>query len=338
VTIEFHCPHCDKLLKTPDDKAGVRANCPGCGQTVTVPEPMAEAALADESFAESEHVPDVVDAGAATRSDTKPCPMCGAMIKKAATRCRFCGEALTGRLQSHAPGGRGPTRIDAGEVLSQTWRLYKKHIIFVIAGVMIWIGIPVGVQLVLGFVQQIVLIGFGGPVAPGAAPPMGAVVASLGVSLVSIVINIVAQNLLEAGGRRFLIRIGQGGDPEIADLFTGMPYVWRFFWGGLLYGIAVGFGLLLVLVPGIIIMLMFWPFFYIIVDRNVGVIESLQQAREITAENYMAVFLLALAGIGINLLGMLAICFGLIFTVPFTFLMFGVAYCSMTGQLATAQE
>lgn len=37
--IEFHCPHCDKLLKTQDDKAGWQVNCPGCGGPLTVPNP-----------------------------------------------------------------------------------------------------------------------------------------------------------------------------------------------------------------------------------------------------------------------------------------------------------
>ncbi|MAG94651.1 MAG: hypothetical protein CMJ48_13030 [Planctomycetaceae bacterium] len=37
MAIEFNCSHCDKLLKTPDDKAGRGAKCPGCGEMITVP-------------------------------------------------------------------------------------------------------------------------------------------------------------------------------------------------------------------------------------------------------------------------------------------------------------
>src|SRR5262245_21753461 len=50
VTIEFHCPTCQKLLRTADDKAGVRARCPGCGEVVTVPEASAAASF-DDMFA-----------------------------------------------------------------------------------------------------------------------------------------------------------------------------------------------------------------------------------------------------------------------------------------------
>ena len=38
------------------------------------------------------------------------------------------------------------------------------------------------------------------------------------------------------------------------------------------------------------------------------------------------------AGAGVNLLGLLAVCVGLIFTIPLTMLFFPVAYCHMTGQ------
>jgi phage FluMu protein Com len=106
MTIEFHCPHCDKLLKTADDKAGVSATCPGCGEPVVVPSAAESSALVEQSFssqasrpANAGSAPASPDAAAeaADAGTTRDCPMCGERIKAAATRCRFCGEDLKNR-------------------------------------------------------------------------------------------------------------------------------------------------------------------------------------------------------------------------------------------------
>src|SRR5262249_41783416 len=150
MTIEFHCPYCQKLLKTADDKAGVRANCPGCGEPITVPEPVHEAAQADSSLGAAEDAAagaptaGLGGVGAAERgltseerpsADTKNCPMCGASIKAAATRCRFCGESLVDQ------GSGAPAEIEAGDVLSRTWELYQTKLGLLIGSSLILIGI-----------------------------------------------------------------------------------------------------------------------------------------------------------------------------------------------------
>jgi hypothetical protein len=110
--IEFHCPHCDKLLKTPDSKAGVRANCPGCGQLVTVPDEPPMVDIAEEAPGFDDSPPPVPSAPTSTqrtasasgRAGTIPCPMCGEQINRAAVRCRFCGENLS-------PSSRGRRNV-----------------------------------------------------------------------------------------------------------------------------------------------------------------------------------------------------------------------------------
>jgi hypothetical protein len=114
MTIEFHCPHCDKLLKTADDKAGVSATCPGCGEPVVVPTARESNALSDQSLSSpAAHPPDAgspppASVGPVDADVTRDCPMCGERIKAAATRCRYCGENLT-KKTSH-PAGLAPHR------------------------------------------------------------------------------------------------------------------------------------------------------------------------------------------------------------------------------------
>ncbi|MGH7128004.1 MAG: hypothetical protein ACREJB_12885 [Planctomycetaceae bacterium] len=127
MTIEFHCPHCNKLLKTADDKAGRKANCPGCSQSITVPSGAQEeqwsAGQEDDGFGEQYAAPDPWDAqfgsgpggggyppypggapqyggygttpaGYAPPAD-RTCPMCGESVPATALNCPSCGERLT---------------------------------------------------------------------------------------------------------------------------------------------------------------------------------------------------------------------------------------------------
>ncbi len=92
------------------------------------------------------------------------------------------------------------------------------------------------------------------------------------------------------------------------------------------------FGMLLLIVPGVIAALMFWPFTYILVDTDAPGLDCLSRAREITQNTWGSVILLFLTSFGLSILGGLACCVGLIFTTPLAHLMFAVAYCRMTGQ------
>ena len=111
--IEFHCPHCDKLLRTPDNKAGVRANCPGCGQLVTVP----QVSSPDDQHESGQTFVDIdddstVEDRADRRSSTRrkdDCPHCGESAPGSGKRCRHCGELLNQGRQSssHLKAHRG---------------------------------------------------------------------------------------------------------------------------------------------------------------------------------------------------------------------------------------
>jgi predicted RNA-binding Zn-ribbon protein involved in translation (DUF1610 family) len=110
--ISFQCPQCGKKLKAPDEAAGKSSKCPGCGGTVTCPEPIYEAEVFDESQPPAGHDPyadldsdkpyglvDPQPVAAPSTEDRRPCPMCGEMILTTAAKCRYCGEVFDPALK-----------------------------------------------------------------------------------------------------------------------------------------------------------------------------------------------------------------------------------------------
>jgi uncharacterized membrane protein len=104
----------------------------------------------------------------------------------------------------------------------------------------------------------------------------------------------------------------------------------------ILFILMVIVGFLCLIIPGIIVSLMFFPYQYVLVDEDPPGIDCLWRAKTYTDGNKGAIFMLCLAAFGINLLGACALLIGMVFTIPLTTLMMAVAYCKMTGQRTVA--
>jgi hypothetical protein len=84
---------------------------------------------------------------------------------------------------------------------------------------------------------------------------------------------------------------------------------------------------------GLLILLFYWPFTFIMIDKNTGFTESFSLAREVTRGNEVSTVVLLLMAIGVSILGILAFCIGLIFTQPLWMMLFATGYLMMSGQL-----
>ena len=91
-------------------------------------------------------------------------------------------------------------------------------------------------------------------------------------------------------------------------------------------------GLILLIIPGLILAVLLWTFYWLIVDQKTAVMESFGAAYEVGKLNAGTTILLSLTCLGIVILGCLALCVGLLFAAPLTTMIWAVAYLMMTGQ------
>jgi len=97
MAIEFQCPSCQQLFRTPEQAAGKKGKCPHCGSVFTIP---ATASPAGPAPAASAPAPMPAAAPAAAEASDKiefPCSQCGCPVRTPASmagkkgKCPSCG-------------------------------------------------------------------------------------------------------------------------------------------------------------------------------------------------------------------------------------------------------
>tara|TARA_R110002095_G_C4250867_1_gene240060 strand:- start:3310 stop:4317 length:1008 start_codon:yes stop_codon:yes gene_type:complete len=335
LTIEFSCSHCNKVLKTSDDKAGRRAKCPQCGEPIDVPQPADDQGFDGfDEFDESVPEEESFLAGGTTREEDSflsggsiDCPMCGAPVPAGAQKCQACGEALKASRRS----GRGhwePRVFSIGAVLSRAWEVYKANLGMVLAVPLLAGGIYFVASIVIGIASAVIGAVLAGGVGNDVAP-----LVQIPVALVQNLIIYSIFFYLQLGGQLVFLQIVRGESPDLSVMFNGGPFFWRMFLCSMIYGILIFVGMILLIIPGIVVALMFWPFSFILIDRNLPGIESFSESRKVTSGNLLNLLGLSLALGGISILGgIVTLGIGLIFIMPFTYMAQTVAYAEMTSQ------
>jgi len=364
--IQFHCPFCDKLLSTSEDKAGHRADCPDCGQVVIVPDTSeVETAALDQEFSNETSAD---SSQGAVQQDllgeesspevTQPCPMCGAQIKAAAIKCRYCGEefgALGGNGLGTTDGTIVPTQIAMGEVMSSAWTIFKQQMGMCIATMVVAALVYIGSQ----FLLQVVFVGFS---------VLGSGLGDAGIAVMVIAIVLmylsmfVIQTLVMLGWLRIMLAVARGEPADLGQLFKSGRWLFRacvanfligillmiFMYGPILAGLGIagvlgadeGIMMLIVFpvafVVSILMMTVLSQVLPLIVDQDLGALESLRTSVSITSGNRGQLFLLGFVGMLLYVLGFLACGVGALFTVPYLAVLFAVTYLRMTGQATVA--
>ena len=302
--IEFRCPQCGARLRTGDDTAGKQAKCPTCGTVTPIPAQQSAPASSGDYF-----VP-------------PPPPPLGHGQQNP---YQSPGE-YTSHVEEPAAGDFQPTIIDFGDIFSRTWNIFQQQwgmclltlfIVFIfnsVVGNVLQVG---GRMLGLAVDSQV----------------LAEVLSILG-SLVGMLLSVwigIGQTLIFLG-------IARGEPVEIGQLFSGGPYFLRILGSSIVVGVAVTVGFFLLIIPGIYLILLLWPFYMLIVDRNLGISDSLQLATKITEGNKATAFLLGLVAFALTAVSAIPCGIGLLLTIPLFNLMWPVAYLAMTGQPTADQR
>ena len=138
---------------------------------------------------------------------------------------------------------------------------------------------------------------------------------------------------LTVGLALYFVKVARGQRPEIGVLFSGGPFFVTYVLATILVTLAVTFGFILLIVPGVILSLMFGQYLYLIVDRNLGVMDSISSSIRIMDGNKMTVFTIWLVAIIGGLVCIVfTCCLGGFAVVPYWVLLGAVCYLMITGQ------
>ncbi|WP_072802269.1 hypothetical protein [Rhodococcoides yunnanense] len=211
-------------------------------------------------------------------------------------------------------GGGAPTTVSVGDAISFGWNKFKNN-----AGV--WIGIV----LIAAVIQIVVNLIFGGfNTSDDFSDAFGVW------RVVGALVGAVVGYLINAALVRGALHEVDGTKPAIGSFFQFANVV-AIVLASIIVGIVVTIGLILLIIPGVILAFLTWWTLQFVVDRNEDAITAIKSSFRAISTNAGQLFLLALALVGINILGAIPCGLGLLVTIPITMIASTYAYRIVTG-------
>lgn len=202
----------------------------------------------------------------------------------------------------------GPLPWEPLEAIRYAWEMVRRDPIIFTAALLIMIVSSI-LSIVSNVVQRIV-------VANGIGHPVWA---PLAVALGFALLNIPVSTWVQLGFARLCLKKCRGEATDVGEIFRG-THVLRGIGASILIALAVLFGGLLLIVPGVIVALGWLLWQQCLVDRGTTLLETLGQTWALTDGHKLELFLLALIWLGVGIVGFIAgallCCVGLLATLP----------------------
>jgi uncharacterized membrane protein len=140
------------------------------------------------------------------------------------------------------------------------------------------------------------------------------------------------QAFLTLGFTKLMLLLVQDKFVEVADMFNNFRIFLSYFVASFLYGIAFFLGILLLVVPGIFIAIRFQFYPYFIIEDGVSSFTALQKSYNLSQNLTLELFLLGVVVIALNIVGILFLGIGIIFTYPLTTMATAVVFKGIAQQ------
>jgi len=193
--------------------------------------------------------------------------------------------------------------LPLAEAIQFGWRTVRDFPLFLVGTFLVSFGVPC-------------LISWGGDVALDDGAPQFAM----------WVINLVVSATLTLGLAKIYLRFRDGHRPIFENLFDGLGQVHKYLAAHIIASVAVGMGILLLVIPGIVILIRLWFTGFIIVETKAGPVDAIQQSWDISRGYTIDLFLLFLLLCGLNLLGLICLGVGVLITMPISGLALAYVY------------
>jgi len=129
---------------------------------------------------------------------------------------------------------------------------------------------------------------------------------------------IALQIIIAIGFVQIILDVTDGKKPMLSTLFTRWNVFFKFLGVSIVYGFVVYVGFLLLIFPGVIWMLKYWYAPLLVVDKGMGPIEAMKKSAEITEGLKWDLLGLYCVTNVVNVIGIVCLYVGLIFTTPMT--------------------
>lgn len=231
--------------------------------------------------------------------------------------------AATGGALPEIMPGSDP--LDVGECVKRAFELTKRNFAMILLVGLTYVGVTLGVSILLSMIDT--ALGLGTSQSEIQSDEgFGSFQFQQSGSALNMIVSQVFSVFLSLGLVRVGLNLVSGKDVSVGQLFGEGRKLLPAIGASLIFAAMVFVGLLLLVVPGIYLMLRYGQFMNAMVDRNLGVLESLRYSSSITTNNRLNLFLLGLLSIAIFIAGVLALLVGLVFAYPLIWMSWMVAF------------